>query len=248
MIKKKQLISLARSFGILRNSGNDKERILSFTWHNDEEGKRLFNDAILLTLKNVKKTLINDLNLLSEMIGEKNKRKIEKINDQINTSKSFIELEIKKRMQFLNEHYTIAKEMNIERNTNFPVNIVTGGFKNTPYYLRGYQAIKKEMDIINSRSIQEQLLTSLHYTELKHQLLEMQNYRSSNQLKIIANEMKDHTPDKWVNFNLDLADTKSQKRYYTYIILSVILGLMLGLIYILTYTSINKRKTYLEKS
>ena len=262
--QKIQLISLAKSFKILIPSNKNKETTLSFSWHNDVEGKRLFKEAILLTLENIKKTLINDVNLLAESTNEKNKRLIQDIKNQISLTEYSIELETKKRNNFLIEHYNLAKEMNIESNLLFPhtnvssnqVNVVVSplkdldfddqyfitydnNFNNFPYYLRGYKTIKKEMEILKSRTKEQQLIMSSGYVNLKKKLLALQKNSSASELKKIAESIEKDVSDEWVKFNFELADISIQNKSIIYIILSLIVGFLFGSIYIIMTSSSN---------
>jgi LPS O-antigen subunit length determinant protein (WzzB/FepE family) len=266
--EKIRLISLAKSFRILTPSNKNDETTLSFSWHNDVEGKRLFTEAILLTLENIKKTLKNDVNLLAESMNEKNKRLIQGIKNQINLIEYSIELETKKRNQFLNEHYKLAKEMNIESNLHFPHSDVQANqvrvmpstlkdleialniddhyfvtydnnFSNLPYYLRGYKTIKKEIEILKSRSKEQQLLMSSGYVNLKKKLLALQKNSSASQLKKIADSIENDVSDKWVNFNFERADIGIQNKSIIFIFLSLIVGFLIGSIYIVISSSLN---------
>ena len=258
--KKTRLISLAKSFKILTPSDKNKKTILSFSWHNNAEGRRIFKESISMTLENVKKTLINDVNLLAESMREKNKRLIERFKNQISLNEYSMELEIKKRVQFLNEHYNLAKEMNIENNLLFPHSNAQASqviqnalnfddeyfltydynYNNLPYYLRGYIPIKKEIDMLKSRSKEQQLLMSSGYINLKKKLLALQQNSAPAQLKKIADGIKDDLSDEWVKFNFDLADNKTQGKPFIYIILSLVVGLLIGFSYIILNSSLNK--------
>ncbi len=265
--KKTKLISLAKSFKILSTSDKNKKTILSFSWHNDAEGRSIFKEAISMTLENVKKTLINDVNLLAESMREKNKRLIQRFKNQISLTEYSMELEIKKRDQFLKEHYNLAKEMNIESNLLFPHSNVQANqvkvmpskalknalnfddeyfltydhnYNNLPYYLRGYKTIKKEIDLLKSRSKEQQLLMSSGYINLTKKLLALEQNSTPAQLKKIADGIKDDLSDEWVKFNFDLADNKTQDKPFIYIILSSVVGLLIGLFYIIINSSLKK--------
>lgn len=261
------LIPLAKSFKISEIEAGEWE--ISFTWHNVIEGKYLFNEALLLTLENIKRKLINDVNLLAEAMSEKNRRMALMLNDQIAMIKHSLELQVKKRLQFLKEHHVLAKEMGVEINLLFnhynlqaDFNSLTledlqnesnyeddffsaydNNYNNFPYYLRGYKAIEKEIKIIKSRSDEEQLLMSSGYASLKNKLIGLNRDTYSNQLKTIANSITDHNPAKWVNYNFDLADSNSLNSKM-YLIASLILGFILGSIFILIYVSISRHKKH----
>jgi len=49
--KRKALIKYAKLFEITPPFKNEKNWMLSFEWHDDEEGSRLLNEALILTLK-----------------------------------------------------------------------------------------------------------------------------------------------------------------------------------------------------
>lgn len=265
--QKNKLISLAKSFKILTPSDKNKKDLLSFSWHNDAEGRRIFKEAISMTLENVKKTLIKDVILLAESMREKNKRLIQRIKNQISLTEYSMELEIKKRIQFLNEHYNLAKEMNIESNLLYPHSNVQANqvkvmpskalknalnfddeyfltydhnYNNLPYYLRGYKTIKKEIELLKSRSNEQQLLMSSGYINLTKKLLALEQNSTPAQLKKIADGIKDDVSDKWVKFNFDLADNKTQGKPFIYIILSLVVGLLIGFSYIILNSSLNK--------
>jgi len=273
--KKITLISLAKSFKILTPSDKNKETILLFSWHNDLEGRRIFKEAISMTLKNVKETLINDVNLLAESMREKNKRLMQGLKKQISLTEHSIELETKKRNQFLNEHYNLAKELNIESNLLFPHSNVQGNqvkvmpsqalinalnfddeyflaydhnYNNLPYYLRGYKSIQKEIEILKSRSKEQQLLMSSGYVNLTKKLLALEKYSTPSQLKNIADGIRNDLSDEWVKFNFDLADKTSQKKPFIYIILSLVFGLLIGSIFIIINSSLNKDEPSSNKS
>lgn len=265
--QKIKLISLAKSFKIVTPSDKNKETILLFSWHNNLEGRRIFKEAISMTLENVKKTLINEVNLLAESMKEKNKRLIQGLKKQITLTEYSMELEKKKRYQFLNEHYNLAKEMNIESNSLFPHSNVQANqvrvmpsksiknalnfddeyfltydhnFHNLPYYLRGYKTIQKEIEILKSRSKEQQFLMSSGYINLTKKLLALQKNSTPDQLKKIADGIEDDLSDEWVKFNFDLADNRNQKKPFIYIILSLVVGLLIGSVYIIINSSSNK--------
>ena len=116
--QRKLLIPIAKSFILSKNPKN-LNHTLSLTWPNEAEGKRLFKEAILLTLKNVKNTLINDVRLLAVTMNKKNLRLIKTLENQIGLIEHSTKLEVDKRIQFLKEQSIIAKEMGIESNLSF---------------------------------------------------------------------------------------------------------------------------------
>ena len=71
---------------------------------------------------------------------------------------------------------------------------------------------------------------------------------SSSQLRSASQLIATDSPNKWVEYDLALADSKSQKKSKLYVALSVLLGGMLGAMYVLVSNSIRKRKERLVKA
>lgn len=260
------LISLAKSFQVLKNKNNEWN--LSFTWHDVKEGKYLFNKAILLTLENIKRNILTDLKALTELLNAKNKRDIISLNDQVELIEGSLKLQIKKRIKFLNEQSTIAKEIGLENNLDYRSNSVSSNFtnltiealrdplmfgddyfsaydnnfNNLPYYLRGYKPIEKEIEIIKSRSNEEILLMSSGYVNLQSKLSLLKKNRISNQLNYWALEISNDNSNKWLRFDFDFASTKSLNNSMMYLFVSIIFGFILGSIFVLIYSSISKSK------
>lgn len=266
--QRKLLISIAKSFILSKNSKN-LNYTLSLTWPNEVEGKLLFREALLLTLKNVKNALINDVRLLAVTMDKKNSRLIQTLKNQISLIEHSTKLEVDKRIQFLKEQSIIAKELGIEGNLSVyhsnvhanrvkimpsntesiqnPINFdaeyflaFDNNFNNLPYYLRGYKAIQKELEIVNSRSKEDHLLRSSGFIYLNKKLLALKKNNPSDKLRSIADDIKNDDSDKWVYFNFDLADTKIHNKKFIYLTLSLIIGFILGLIYIIIHTNITK--------
>ena len=249
--KRKAFIEYAKSFEIL---GIEKNRILSFKWHDVEEGKALFNDTLLLTLKNVKTMIINDLEKLVTSINMKNHRKLESLHVALDLIEQKQTERTKKRILYLTHHSAIAKELDIETN-RFDVNAILGqsltndialisiSSSEFPSYLRGYKAINKEISLIKSRSKEQQLLEAVDYLEVKEKILSLENDLSSSQLRSSLKAIENDNPNDWVEFNLALADIKSQKKSMLYYVaLSIVLGGMVGVFYVLISNAIRKGK------
>ena len=160
---------------------------------------------------------------------------------------------IKKRVKFLIEQYAIATELGIVTNkldtsvlsqNQISLNINSD---DVPYYLRGSKAIKKEIELIESRSEEDILLMADGYMKLNKEIAFLQNNQSSSQLKNAAQVIETDNVKDWVEFDIKLADVKSQKKKMLYVALSMVLGGMVGVIYVLISNVIHKRKGKLAK-
>ena len=116
------------------------------------------------------------------------------------------------RIEYLLEQRDLAKELNISENS---VKIFDSE-NNIAYYLRGYKAIEKEISLIRNRDFQniEDVKKTISSLELDDQI-------------------------KWINFNIYSMDVKYINNFKGQQILSIIIGLILGLSYIFVSRAYN---------
>ncbi|MDG2495422.1 MAG: Wzz/FepE/Etk N-terminal domain-containing protein [Alphaproteobacteria bacterium] len=249
--KQRALIDFAKAFELNAPSKNEENWTLSFEWHDDIEGAKLFNDAIRQTLSNIKNISVSNVNELAEAIDIRNTRNLEKLRNKLSLiEKNQIDIN-KKRIQYLREQSAIAKELGIETN-RLDANALSQSSQNAislsvnsndvPFYLRGYKAIDKEVALIESRSDEEKLLIADGYIQIKEEIISLETDLSSSQLRNAAEVIANDNPNGWVQFDLSIADVKSQKKSMLYIALSIVLGGMVGVMYVLISNAVRKRK------
>jgi LPS O-antigen subunit length determinant protein (WzzB/FepE family) len=249
--KQRALIDFAKAFELKAPSKNEENWTLSFDWHDDIEGAKLFNDAIRQTLSNTKNISVSNVNELAEAIDIRNTRNLEQLRNKLSLiEKNQIDRN-KERIQYLREQSAIAKELGIETNRldanalsqssqsaiSFSVNS-----NDVPFYLRGYKAIDKEIALIESRSDEEKLLIADGYIQTKEKIISLETDLSSSQLRNAAEVIANDIPNDWVQFDLSIADVKSQKKSMLYVALSIVLGGMVGAMYVLISNGVRKRK------
>lgn len=134
------------------------------------------------------------------------------------------------RLDYLKEQSIIAKELNIVDNQIDNVNLTNNSYftndnniANIAYYLRGHKAIDKEIELIQKR-----------------------NYKS---LELIENEIaifKD-ADIKFVDYNIYLMSSKYLKNTKLILLISILLGLIVGLCYVLISQSIESQTALKNK-
>ena len=151
------------------------------------------------------------------------------INEQVDRAETGRKVTINgdiTRIDYLIEQSLIAKELNIADNQvdffNFAETSVSFNVNasDVAYYLRGHRSIDKEISLIQNRKYRN--LTNL-YKEVK--LLKKMNV-------------------KWVDYNIYLIDTVALKKskLKIFMISTVILGLILGIFYVLVSNSFQSKK------
>ena len=249
--KRKALIEYAKLFVITPPSKNETNWTLSFEWHDDGEGTRLLSEALTLTLINVKKTLLNDIDQLATSVEKKIQRELEVVRSELNLIKQKHKITNNKHILYLVEQSAIAKELGVETNTldaNALAQTRSSGVSlsissnEVPLYLRGFKAIDKEISLIKSRSEEGRLLMAKGYTEVAIKRISLENDLSASQLRNSSKSIENDNPNNWIQFDLTLADSKYQNKWKLYVALSILLGGMFGAMYVLVSNSIRKRK------
>ena len=133
------------------------------------------------------------------------------------------------RIEYLLEQAKLARELNIAENeldNNSVGNYNVFNFNNSDiaYYLRGYKIIDREISIIKSR---------------KHHNLSFFQKRIHNLKKIDVN---------WVEYNNYLIETTSSKNYLKVLMISIVLGLMIGSMYVLISNKLQPQKSIRKKT
>lgn len=255
--KQRALIAFAKAFEIKAPSKNEENWTLSFEWHDEIEGAKLLNDAIRQTLSNTKNISVSSVNELADAIDIINKRNLEKLRNKLSIiEKNQIDRN-KKHIQYLREQSAIAKELGIETN-RLDANALSQSSQSAislsvnsndvPFYLRGYKAIDKEIALIESRSDEEKLLIADGYIQTKEAIISLETDLSSSQLRMAAEVIATDIPNDWVQFDLSIADVKSQKKSMLYVALSIVLGGMVGVMYVLISNAVRKRKEVSTKA
>ena len=255
--KQRALIDFAKAFELKAPSKNEENWTMSFKWHDASEGAKLFNHAILQTLSETKNTSVSNINDLAEAIDIRNTRILEKLRNKLSLIKRNQVDRNKKRIQYLAEQSAIAKELGIETN-RLDANALSQSSQNAislsvnsndvPFYLRGYKAIDKEIALIESRSDEEKLLIADGYIQTKEEIISLETDLSSSQLRMAAEVIANDITNDWVQFDLSIADVKSQKKSMLYVALSIVLGGMVGTMYVLISNAVRKRKEQLAKA
>jgi LPS O-antigen subunit length determinant protein (WzzB/FepE family) len=106
------------------------------------------------------------------------------------------------RLEYLKEQNWIAKELNIS-------DIKATRPTTTAYYLLGYKAINKEIEIVENRINQNFELIEKEINSLKKEAIE------------------------WINYDINLIQVKSLKETKLILIISTLLGLLVGVFYVL---------------
>ena len=192
-----ELFKNAKSLEIVKLNENEESYIINFKWHDPDEAKKVLQDILNLTSKNLKRSI--DLELLQLLEFEKRLLLSKNLN----------------RLDYLKEQSAIARELNIIDNQIDSVNLSQAAVSlnistaDIAYYLRGYKAIDKEIELIQNRE--------------------------SQNLKFIEQEINDFkdTEIEFVKYNIYSMKSNSLKNTKSILTTSILLGLIVGIFYVL---------------
>lgn len=173
--------------------------------------------------------------------------KIEKINFLIkNLSDEFNEKK-KRRLSFLNEQATIAKELGVKNIflmmqegsiPNYPIDI-----NDTNYYLHGYLKIEKEIQFLKSRPTSIQILDKdILNLKREKQILLKNKFLENAEILFLKTPIK--TNNNFKSASIIFNDTKFISEYSLKkaLLLAIFIGLIFGVFYVLIGNTIKQRK------
>ena len=255
--KQRALIQYAKLFKLKPPLEDEKNWLLSFVWVDPWRGSNLLNDAIKQILANAQEMVKKNNDELALSIDTINSQSLEVLSNEVNLLKKKQIIRDSKHINYLMEQASIAKELGIYANTldeytlrqsaqrAISVNVTS---IDVPYYLRGTTAINTEIALIEGRSTEASLLMSADYIKVNEDILELENDLNSSQLRAFSDMVENDDPNNWLIYNLDLADIKSLKNSKAIIILSIFLGGMVGVIYVIISNAYRMRKNQVRKS
>ena len=200
------MFKYAKSLEIVSSKENEQSYIINFTWHNSKEAQKILQDTLNLTSKNLKRLIDLEFEQLLEF-----EEKLILNSDRI-------------RLDYLREQSAIAKELGIIDNQIDNVNLSQSSVSfniNTAdiaYYLRGYKAIDKEIELIENRD----------YQNLKLIKQEVNSFKAQN--------------IKLADYNIYLIDIKLLKDTKSILIISILLGLIVGIFYVFITNAFQPKK------
>lgn len=196
-----KLFDYAKLLTITVPKKKDEDYTVNLKWHDPDEAKKILKDTLDLALDNMTIDIYEELKQLLDY----EKKLI--INKDI------------ERLNFLKEQSKIAEELNMIENQ---MNIVNSKISliDSAYYLRGYKAINKEIELIQGRV----------YPNLKFVEQEINKFKSLD--------------TKLVDYNVYLVESKSLKKTKIILITSIILGLMVGIFYVLILNAFKSQTTF----
>ena len=154
------------------------------------------------------------------------------------------------RLAFLREQASIARELGVAKNTieaqtfSTQNSVLANVQTDMPFYLRGYEAIEKEIDLISSRDDKRAFVAGLHDLEKKIRSIEQDQKLERAELLFATTPIMNTDDFSAVSLRINETEFVSQSKQTLLLALAVIFGGLVGIVYVLTKSAIrNQRKS-----
>lgn len=176
---------------------------------------------------------------------------IEDLNLQMNSAIENYEITIQRKLTYLNEQAKIARTLNVAKNNilesqSFKTDtaVITTLISEIPYYMRGYEMIEKEIELIKDRKNSKAWVKDLDLLESS-----MRNLTSNKDLERLENLFKKTPIYNSNNFyagKIMFQSTKdiklNDRNLIKVLVLSGLLGAIIAIFYLLISNAIQNRR------
>ena len=221
-----------------KNPDLEIKNFIEFLHDNETKWNLILADVNESTNRIVRQNLRKKIDIIISIATENKNFEINAHSTKIKNLITDYDRQTSDRIAYLSEQANIANQLGIAKNNLEVQTFVTGNTlqpyvrPSSPYYLRGYEAIEKEIELIQQRTDKKAFIEGLFNLEQIKRDLEQD--RSIDRIKYHY-ELSPLGKEK--NFsaaNINVGNTKYiYKNFNKIIILSILLGIIIGIIYIL---------------
>jgi chain length determinant protein (polysaccharide antigen chain regulator) len=247
-----RISDVAREFTVSKpNNKTDREQqpkwTIALETQQPELATKVVSDALSVVNDNVNRQVQSTMDRLLDAYSRGITRELKDIDTTISIAINNEKLKTQFRLAFLDEQASLARAIGIDKNTltaqTFTTQsaLVTSVNKEDPFYLRGYIAIEKEMEILSSRQSPQLFIPEIISNELrKQQLLKDVSITTAKQL--IALTPIGTEAFEAVSYDLASIDFQSKTKTSLILALSIVLGGMLGIFALLIRNAVGRKE------
>ena len=222
----------------------DKENLsnsyhtIEFVYNDVEKWKSVLRYLDQTVNQMVKETLLNEYSNALFIANEQKRYALEDISTQIDNLLIDYEREVSDRISYLKEQSEIAEKLGIAKNT---IEVQAVGNERTllsniktdsPFYLRGYEAIDKEIELILLRDNKKAFMKGLFDLEKKKRALEQDQTLKRSNLIVNSSILLDNK--EFVAATIQEITTKfNYKDKRKPRIQAIAMGLIVGVLYVI---------------
>jgi hypothetical protein len=218
--------------------------VIEFSHRDIEKWKRFLIILDKNINEKIKRNLQNKFKTIIAIEKENRKNTIEDISTEIDNLIIDYDRKIFDRILKLKEQSIIAKELNIARNIEIPKDLIsTNEYLSTSlYYLRGYEAIDKEIELITNRSDKKAFITGLLELEVQKREIEQDKELDRSMLKFLSTPLAENNDFYAAKLKINETTFYNPKQSYENYIYALIIALIIGLFYIFILNELKSRE------
>ena len=228
----------------------DSRRYWSINYEGVDSKKWLavLRDVTDAATKSVQQNLIERFDTALTVADQSKRFKLEDLDIAISNATLDYARKTSDRLAFLREQAAIARKLGVAKNTleaqTFMANtgVVANVKSDTPFYLRGYEAIEKEIELIESREDVSAFVDGV--VKLEQQKRSLEQDRTLERAKALFESTPVKSAEQFVaaEFDVYATDIESKIKRSLIIALALVLGGMVGVVYVLIRSAVRNRK------
>ncbi|MDA9164405.1 hypothetical protein N9O66_00475 [Alphaproteobacteria bacterium] len=227
--------------------------VLSVEYDDEDKWKQLIAFVDTEAIKNVKAIVTNRIKSIVSVEEQKKTFAIKDIDIAIENQTKDYDRIIKNRLAFLSEQAAIARKLGVKKNTiDFQMfdtqsTVVTNIQTDTPFYLRGYEAIEEEIKIIKGRKDKTAFMKDLF--KLVQEKRKLEQDETLDRAKDLFNKTPLSENDfKPALFKVAATNFKTNNKRNLFYALALVLGGMIGVVFVLIANALKIRQDVESKS
>jgi len=152
------------------------------------------------------------------------------------------------RLAYLIEQASIARKLGVAKNTieaqtfSAQNGMIANVKTDTPFYLRGYEAIEKEIELIKSRTNKEAFVKGLFELEQKRRTLKQDKMLERAESLFASSPILNTNDFSAVSMMVNATTFETKAKKMLMLALAVVIGGMIGVVYVLISSAVRNRK------
>ena len=224
-----------------------------FEYNDEDKWKSVLSSVNSSATEAVRQTLQQRFATSLTVAKQLREFQLDDLQTQIDNALTDYERKSSDRLAFLDEQFALAKQLKIAKSTieaqtfSSANNLITNVKTDTPYYLRGYESIGKEIELIEARSDKKAFINGLLELEQKQREIEQDKTLQRAEALFASTPIMSSADFSAVAVSTVATDFKTNVKRILLFALVIVIGGIIGAIYVLISSAIRKRKEQLVK-
>ena len=224
-----------------------KHWTIEFEFNDEEKWLNVLADVKAKANQNVRELIKADFSTTLAAAQKKSAFEIEDISTTIDNALSDYDRKADDRVAFLREQSAIARKLGVKNNTietqsfGGKNSVVTNVKTDTPFYLRGFEAIEKEIALIEARENKTAFVSGLLELEQKKRQLEQDKTLERAEILFADTPVMRDDDFSAVVITVAATEFESKSKRMLMLAMAVVLGGMVGTVYVLIANAMRKR-------